>query len=83
MCAIDTAFHRQCVMNALADPLSSTPMLTPPAPSLSIIIPVLNEAARVEAALQRLRAQAPEAEIVVVGGGSRDDTAAGWPDPCS
>ena len=52
-------------------------------PSLSIIVPVLNEAARVEAALQRLRAQAPEAEIVVVDGGSRDGTAAGWPDPCS
>ena len=56
---------------------------TPPAPSLSIIVPVLNEAARVEAALQRLRAQAPEAEIVVVDGGSRDGTAAGWPDPYS
>ena len=48
----------------------------PPTPSLSIIIPALNEAARVEAALQRLRAQAPEAEIVVVDGGSRDGTAA-------
>ena len=40
----------------------------------SIILPVLDEAAIIEEALRRLRGQAPEAEILVVDGGSRDDT---------
>ena len=40
----------------------------------SIILPVLDEAEIIEEALRRLRRQAPEAEILVVDGGSRDDT---------
>ena len=42
--------------------------------SLSIILPVLNEATLIEAALQRLAAQAPGAERIVVDGGSNDRT---------
>jgi rSAM/selenodomain-associated transferase 2 len=41
---------------------------------LSIILPALNEAARVEAALARLAAQAPGAERILVDGGSTDGT---------
>jgi rSAM/selenodomain-associated transferase 2 len=44
-------------------------------PSVSIIVPVLNEAPLIRAFLQRLRARAPEAEIIVVDGGSSDGTA--------
>ncbi len=42
---------------------------------LSIIVPVLDEAAVIGAALQRLKEQAPDAEILVVDGGSSDGTA--------
>jgi rSAM/selenodomain-associated transferase 2 len=42
---------------------------------LSIILPALNEAAAIEAALRRVAAQAPEAERIVVDGGSTDGTA--------
>lgn len=49
----------------------------PDAPKLSIIIPTLNEAAIIEALLTRLRAwRAAGVEILVVDGGSRDDSAA-------
>jgi rSAM/selenodomain-associated transferase 2 len=41
---------------------------------LSIILPVLNEAAGIAAALRRLQAQAPAAERIVVDGGSTDST---------
>jgi len=44
-------------------------------PSLSIVLPALNEAAGVAAALQRLHAQAPQAELLLVDGGSTDGTA--------
>lgn len=44
--------------------------------SVSIIVPVLNEAALVRPFLQHLRERAPEAEIVVADGGSTDDTVA-------
>ena len=44
--------------------------------SLSIILPVLNEGAIIADALERLRAQAPRAELLVVDGGSADATAA-------
>ena len=47
----------------------------PAAPTLSIVIPALNEAGIVQAALQRLRAQAPEVECVLADGGSTDGTA--------
>ncbi|MES2909254.1 MAG: TIGR04283 family arsenosugar biosynthesis glycosyltransferase [Pseudomonadota bacterium] len=51
--------------------------MIPPQPWLSIIVPALNEAAQIGdtlQALQPLRAQG--VEIIVVDGGSRDDTAA-------
>jgi rSAM/selenodomain-associated transferase 2 len=41
---------------------------------ISIIVPVLNEAAIIRAFLQHLRAVAPDAEIIVVDGGSKDGT---------
>ncbi|HKI98014.1 MAG TPA: glycosyltransferase, partial [bacterium] len=44
--------------------------------SLSIVLPALNEARAIGPALERLRTQAPEAELLVVDGGSSDDTAA-------
>ena len=44
--------------------------------SLSIIIPAFNEEALIAPALERLAAQAPDAERVVVDGGSTDDTVA-------
>ncbi|HSH49741.1 MAG TPA: TIGR04283 family arsenosugar biosynthesis glycosyltransferase [Halomonas sp.] len=49
----------------------------PDTPRLSIIIPTLNEAATIETQLTALRAwQAGGVEVLVVDGGSRDDTAA-------
>ncbi len=41
---------------------------------VSIVIPVLNEAALIAAFLRHLRTVAPEEEIIVVDGGSHDDT---------
>jgi rSAM/selenodomain-associated transferase 2 len=49
-------------------------MSAPPL-SLSIVMPVLDEAPRIEAALAALRAL-PGVELIVVDGGSRDDTLA-------
>ena len=43
--------------------------------SLSIILPVLDEGAIIADALERLHAQAPGAELLVVDGGSADATA--------
>lgn len=43
---------------------------------LAIVIPALNEAANLARLLPDLARDCPEAEIVVVDGGSRDDTAA-------
>ena len=45
------------------------------APKISIIIPVLNEASTIQETLTRLQA-VPEIEVIVVDGGSRDDTVA-------
>ncbi len=42
---------------------------------VSIILPALNETAAMQSALKRLVRQAPEAERIVVDGGSHDDTA--------
>lgn len=44
------------------------------APRISIIIPVLNEAARIGAVLTCLRDRFPDAELLVVDGGSDDET---------
>ena len=41
---------------------------------VSIVIPVLNEAALITTFLRQLRTVAPDAEVIVVDGGSRDDT---------
>jgi rSAM/selenodomain-associated transferase 2 len=43
--------------------------------SVSIIVPVLNEAAIIKGFLHHLRAVVPQAEIVVIDGGSNDGTA--------
>lgn len=48
--------------------------LFPSAEKVSVIMPVLNEAERVAAAVQSVRSEAGVAEIVVVDGGSRDAT---------
>src|SRR4028118_197558 len=45
------------------------------APKISIIIPVLNEAATIQETLTRLQ-DATEVEVIVVDGGSRDETVA-------
>lgn len=47
-----------------------------PPPSVSIVVPVLNEAAVIEHALVRLRRDFPTCELLVVDGGSSDGTAA-------
>ena len=59
-----------------------TPVLPPT--RISIIVPVLNEAARIGAQLAHLRQLAGLHEVIVVDGGSADSTcelvaAAGWP----
>lgn len=46
------------------------------AASVSIVVPALNEASTIDATVQRLRQDFPDCEIVVVDGGSSDDTAA-------
>lgn len=45
------------------------------ATTVSIVVPVLNEAAIIEAALERLRHRFPGCELIVVDGGSGDGTA--------
>lgn len=46
----------------------------PASPSVSIVVPVLNEEQRIEDALRRLRRDFPDCELVVVDGGSTDRT---------
>lgn len=46
----------------------------PASPSVSIIVPVLNEEQRIEDALRQLRHDFPDCELVVVDGGSTDRT---------
>jgi rSAM/selenodomain-associated transferase 2 len=43
---------------------------------LSVIVPMLNEAANIQATLDAIRSGAPEAEIIAVDGGSDDATVA-------
>src|SRR6478736_2128701 len=43
-------------------------------PSVSIIVPVLNESSLIRPFLERVRAVAPDTEIIVVDGGSDDST---------
>lgn len=43
-------------------------------PEISLVIPVLNEEELIEAALQRLQHWRPMAEIILVDGGSEDET---------
>jgi rSAM/selenodomain-associated transferase 2 len=58
------------------DVLPSVPSLLdqPRSPRVSIIIPVLNEATLIAPFLRHLRKRAPEAELIVVDGGSTDET---------
>ncbi|MGH3781293.1 MAG: TIGR04283 family arsenosugar biosynthesis glycosyltransferase [Pseudonocardiaceae bacterium] len=42
--------------------------------TVSIVVPALNEARRIESCLQRLRGDFPDCELVVVDGGSTDET---------
>jgi rSAM/selenodomain-associated transferase 2 len=42
--------------------------------TVSIVVPALNEAGRIESCLQRLRSDFPDCELVVVDGGSTDGT---------
>lgn len=60
-------------MNASAPALQSQPQQSEPV-SVSIIVPVLNEADVVGKSLRLLRERAPGAEIIVVDGGSTDET---------
>jgi rSAM/selenodomain-associated transferase 2 len=48
--------------------------MKPPVPIISIIVPVLNEAALVGPFLAHLRTLAPRAQVIVVDGGSQDGT---------
>lgn len=48
----------------------------PPRPHVSIVVPVLNEAALIGPFLQHLRQRAPGAELIVADGGSTDGTPA-------
>jgi rSAM/selenodomain-associated transferase 2 len=45
-----------------------------PSPSISIVVPALNEAAIIERFLKQLRERAAAAEIILVDGGSSDET---------
>jgi len=44
-------------------------------PSISIIVPALNEERLIEQTLKNAREVAPRAEIIAVDGGSNDNTA--------
>jgi glycosyltransferase involved in cell wall biosynthesis len=52
---------------------STTTMVSKPV-TVSIVVPALNEAARIEDCLRRLRSDFPDCELVVVDGGSTDAT---------
>lgn len=48
---------------------------TPSETSISVIIPTLNESAHIAALIESLRAESPPPEIIIVDGGSYDNTA--------
>lgn len=52
---------------------SATSMVSKPV-TVSIVVPALNEAARIGGCLRRLRRDFPDCELVVVDGGSTDET---------
>ena len=61
-------------MMTLTMPLRESGIVAP-LPVISIIVPVLNEALLIAPFLRHLRERAPDAELIVVDGGSRDRTA--------
>ena len=65
--------------------LSKPPQRPPGAPRVSVVIPVLNEARSIVAALESVASGFPGAQIVVVDGGSRDGTPSlvqAWAERC-
>jgi dolichol-phosphate mannosyltransferase len=80
-CALALGLPGAAVIFRMARGIRATrivPVATAPPPgSISVIVPVLDEAARIAACLHGLLAAGPEAgEILVVDGGSRDGTLA-------
>ena len=79
VCAFVLATFGALVLIRLASGVRATRIVavagSPPAGSISVIVPVLDEAARIGTCMQGLLASGPEVgEILVVDGGSRDDT---------
>lgn len=59
------------------DPVAAARSVSEPTPSLSVILPVLNEAAQIQAALEPLQSLRQQGhELILVDGGSEDDTIA-------
>lgn len=80
-CALVLALLGSAVVIRMARGIRATRIVPatvpPPAGAISVIVPVLDEAERIAACLQGLLAMGAEAgEILVVDGGSRDDTLA-------
>jgi dolichol-phosphate mannosyltransferase len=79
--AIEAALGARVIRRFLrgmgATRITPAPGGTPPSERLAVVLPVLNEAARLAPCLEGLLAQGPEvAEILVVDGGSSDGTQA-------
>jgi rSAM/selenodomain-associated transferase 2 len=82
----DVPVSERPVAGMTTTPTTPTTRAATGAPPLSVVIPVLDEAAAIEAALRPLQAlRRRGVELVLVDGGSADDTpglAAGWVDAC-